>query len=221
MLCPSFLLCAFPFLSHLPSSLLSLLTCSSSPYQCLVFKPLFPIHPLSIHCVCLHDVLPEFLLSPVSPWYVVFGLWVLVFPCLSWTFIFDLYFAFFFALCWTVLVVTLSCCCVATFGFWSWIHFLFMHLVFCCIQLCLVKARLLFPLNPASCPVSNCIWIHLLFPLAFPFKPQWQQKHWLKYGSFLTDLWRSVGSNHHVAKGESHMHLIQVQFNTLQFVIIL
>ena len=43
---PSFLLCAFPLLSHQSSSLLSLLTYSSSPHQCVrVYRLCFPCTP--------------------------------------------------------------------------------------------------------------------------------------------------------------------------------
>ena len=60
---PCFLLCAFPSLSHLSSSLLS-------PHLFLVpcvcvLKPWFPMYSASVHCWCLCDVSFEFLVFPL------------------------------------------------------------------------------------------------------------------------------------------------------------
>ena len=83
---PCVLLCAFPSLSHLSSSLLSLLTCSSSPHQCVcVFKPLFPIHSLSVHSVWLPVMYP--VSPPVSSLLVCFGFLVSYFAFMDLNFV--------------------------------------------------------------------------------------------------------------------------------------
>ena len=75
---PCFLLRAFPLLSHLSSSLLSLFTCSSSPHQLVcVYKPLFPTYSLSVCCVfdsplCILCLLPCLLLPDGMFWILIY-----------------------------------------------------------------------------------------------------------------------------------------------------
>ena len=136
----------FPSLSHLSSSLFSLLTCSSSPHQCVcVFKLLFPMYSLSVCCWCLTDVPLESLVFPfVSP-VSCFGFWFLFF--------------FFLGLIWTLpfFVFCFSC----YFVFLVLVVFLFVSLVFVLIQLCL-KLKLTF-CSSLSCLSRVCIWVHLKF----------------------------------------------------------
>ena len=79
---------------------------------------------LSVHCFCfcLCDVLPEFLLSLVPQWYVFFGLWLLVFPCLICTLpFFSLHFIELFYF------ITLSCCffVILFLGLWTFMLLFF------------------------------------------------------------------------------------------------
>ena len=168
-----------------PSSLSSPAPCpliSVSLYLRLCFPFTLPPFVASVYISFCQSLMMSFQNSffPHSP----HGMWFLdceCFFCLSWTVIFDLFFAFVFA--------TLSCCCVATLVFWSWIYFHVMLCGFWCIQLCLIIACLFHPLNLASCPVSNCIWVHLLFPsflwsLYIQTGPPWacQLPEWGKQG---------------------------------------
>ena len=146
-----FLLCDFPLLSHLSSSLLPLLTCSSSPHQCVcVFKSLFHIHSLSVCCLwhpVIYPVSPP--ASPVSPYSCMVCLlfWILFLP-LIWTLLF------------VVLCLTMLFC---YFVFW----------VYWLLEVCLlvflnpsalvkIKSRFLF--RPILPPVS----LHLGKPFSFP-----------------------------------------------------
>ena len=121
--CQCLLLCASPprYPSRPPPSSLS------SPVPRLIISVCvlslcFP--SLSVHCFCfcLCDVLPEFLLSLVPQWYVFFGLWLLVFPCLICTLpFFSLHFIELFYF------ITLSCCffVILFLGLWTFMLLFF------------------------------------------------------------------------------------------------